>query len=84
MKYYKNTDDGYIQCLSTETGQTEIAEAEYLQILSMCKTKPADTEDHYYRLTDSLEWEKQPRTQITDTEDLAAEDALNIITGGVT
>lgn len=83
MNYYKNTDAGYIKCLSTGVGQTEITETEYTQILSICKSKPADTEDYYYRLTDALQWEKQPRTRTVDAEDLSAEDALNIITGGV-
>lgn len=83
MKYYKNADNGYIKCLSTEAGQMEITEAEYTQILSICKNKPADTEDYYYRLTDTLQWEKQPRTHTEDADDLSAEDALGIIVGGV-
>ena len=41
MKYYKNMDNSYIQCLSTGAGQTEITETEYTQILSICKSKPA-------------------------------------------
>lgn len=84
MKYYKNMDNSYIQCLSTGAGQMEITEAEYLQIISICKNKPADTADYYYRLTDALLWEKQPRIRAEDAENLSAEDALNIITGGVT
>ena len=83
MKYYKNMDKGYIQCLSTGAGQTEITKAEYLQIISICKNKPADTADYYYRLTDVIQWEKQPRIRAEGAEDLSAEDALSIITGGV-
>lgn len=83
MKYYKNMDNDYIQCLSTGTGQIEITEAEYKQILSVCEKKPTDTDGFYYRLSNDLQWEKQPRAQNAATEDLSAEEALKIITGGV-
>lgn len=83
MKYYKNMDSDYIQCLSTGTGQVEITEAEYEQILSVCKNKPTDTDGYYYRLTNDLQWKKQPRAQIEVNDDLSTEDALRIITGGV-
>lgn len=83
MKYYKNMDSDYIQCLSTGTGQTEITETEYERILSVLKSKPTDTDGYYYRLTNDLQWEKQPRAQIAVNDELSTEDAIKIITGGV-
>lgn len=83
MKYYKNMDNDYIQCLSTVTGQTEITRTEYERILSVCQNKPTDTDGYYYRLTDDLQWEKQSRAQIIPDDELSAEDTLKIITGGV-
>lgn len=58
MKYYKNMNNGYIQCLSTGTGQTEITRTEYERILSVCQNKPTDTDGYYYRLTNDLQWGK--------------------------
>lgn len=61
----------------------EITETEYNEILSILRNRPVAPEGYGYRLTESLEWElyELPVEEETDDE-ISAEEALEIITGG--
>ncbi len=61
----------------------EITETEYNEILSILRNRPTAPEGYGYRLTESLEWElyELPVEEETDDE-ISAEEALEIITGG--
>lgn len=59
MAFFKNISNGFIDSVSTGTGQIEIVEKEYNDILNMAKTFPQDAPSGYtYKLrADDLEWE---------------------------
>lgn len=57
MRYYKLIENGYISAIGTGGGGTEIAEAEFNQIMTLIQAKPPETETTDYRLTESLSWE---------------------------
>lgn len=81
MRFYKNTDNGYILTIGTGLGGTEITEAEYNQILNIIHNKPQRTETTDYRLKEDLTWEEyevppMPEPELDDSE------ALSIILGG--
>ena len=81
MRYFKQISDGYILAVGTGAGGTEIAEAEYDQILAVIRAKPPRTETEDYRLREDLTWEAfavepAPEAELDDTE------ALNILLGG--
>lgn len=84
--FYKNLDGKYLAYLSTGSGQTEITEAEYRQILSLIRSAPAAPGGYVYMLrADTLEWEPvesptEPEAPVD--EDIDEAEAYNIIFGG--
>lgn len=58
MRYFKSLSDGYIYAIGTGPGGTEITEAEYNDIKSVIGNMPQAESGYWYRLTDSLVWEK--------------------------
>lgn len=58
MRYFKSLSDGYIYAIGTGPGGTEITEAEYNDIKSVIGNMPQAEGGYWYRLTDSLVWEK--------------------------
>lgn len=58
MRYFKSLSDGYIYAVGTGPGGTEITEAEYNDIKSVIGNMPQAESGYWYRLTDSLVWEK--------------------------
>lgn len=58
MRYFKSLSDGYIYAIGTGPGGTEITEAEYKSIKSVIGNMPQAESGYWYRLTDSLVWEK--------------------------
>lgn len=81
--FYKNLDGKYLAYLSTGSGQTEITEAEYRQILSLIRSAPAAPDGYTYMLrADTLEWElvenpPEPEPPVDDEVDDA--EALSIL-----
>ena len=57
MKYYKNIENGYIASISTQYGQVEISEAEYIDILFLVRNAPIAQAGFAYRLRENLSWE---------------------------
>lgn len=57
MKWYKYIVDGYIVSIGTGGMGTEIAEAEYNEIMTVILSRPADTPTVGYRLREDLAWE---------------------------
>ena len=78
MKYYKNEADGYILSITTNTGDTEITEEEYNDILAAAAQCPLD-ESFGYRLKSDLTWEQYELPQEQEIDDT---EALEIILGG--
>lgn len=84
MKYFKNTDHGYIVSVSENYGEEIITDAEFEELKSMISKAPLSPNGYTYKLrADTLEWElvELPPVEPSD-EDIPDEEALNIILGG--
>lgn len=84
MRYYKQTSGNYIATIGTGSGNTEIAETEYNQILSIIQNRP-QAEGKGYRLKTDLTWEEYdlpPEPEPSDDDEIFDDEALSIITGG--
>lgn len=57
MKYYKNIHRNYILSITTGSGDVEISEAEYNEILAIAKNCPTAPDGYGYRLKTDLTWE---------------------------
>jgi hypothetical protein len=81
MKFFKRTENGYITLIGRNCGGEEITEQEYDAIMKVIRNKPTAPDGYDFKLTEKFEWEMfelPPR----DEEELTAEEALAIITGG--
>lgn len=56
MKYFKETENGFIIAISKDYGKIEITENEYNKILSIIHTRPTPKEGFDYKLKDDLTW----------------------------
>lgn len=74
MRYFKSLSDGYIYAIGTGPGGTEITEAEYNDIKSVIDNMPQAESGYWYRLTDTLVWEKYEI--ITVAPEPTAEDRI--------
>ena len=83
MKFYKIIENDCIVAVGTDTGGTEITEAEYNTILPLILAKPEAPAGYGYHLRTDLTFElyELPAVEETDPE-LSAEEALEIIMGG--
>lgn len=85
MRYYKNIDEDYLQSVSIGTGQIEITQEEFENLLSIIRAKPADTGHKIWRLSTDLTWELYelpPEPEPRDSDELTDAEALNILLGG--
>lgn len=83
MRYYKAINNGYITAIGIGGGGTEITEIEYNTIMSAIQDKPPRTATTDYHLREDLLWEEYERIAPDPAEEeLGAEEALQIITGG--
>ena len=83
MRYYKTISDGYIIAIGTGGSGTEITEGEYGEIMSVIQSKPPRTATTDYHLREDLTWEEYERFDTDQSEEeIDAEEALRIITGG--
>ena len=57
MKYFKTISGGFIRSVSTMTGDTEITEAEYAEIMDAIHNRPTPPEGYDYWLKTDLTWE---------------------------
>ena len=85
MAYYKHVENGYILAIGEGGGRTEITETEYNEIMTAIQSKPPWEGTTDYHLKEDLTWEAYTREPVDSSNDeLSAEDALSIITGGET
>lgn len=82
MRYYKMIIDGYLVSIGNGSGGTEITETEYNNLLSVIHNKPTAPEGYDYRLKADLTWELYELPPMPEDDELSAEEALEIITGG--
>lgn len=82
MRYYKHIENGNILAIGTGGGGVEITEQEYNTIMSVIQNKPARTETTDYHLKTDLTWEEYEREPEEPSDDIDAEEALDILTGG--
>ena len=83
MKFYKIIENDCIVAVGTDTGGTEITEAEYNTILPLIHAKPEPPAGYGYHLRTDLTWELYERPAVEETDpELSAEEALEIIMGG--
>lgn len=80
MRYYKVTNNGYINMVGIGAGGTEITESEYNEIMSAIQNKPQATETTDYQLKTDLTWEAYEIEPIEEP-DIDDAEALNIILG---
>ena len=85
MIYYKNTENAYLESLSTGYGQIEITEEEYNSILSVIHSAPTAPDGYAYLLrADTLDWElaEVPSEPETEEEEIDDAEAFGILFGG--
>lgn len=82
MRYYKIIIDGYLVAIGTGAGGEEITEDEYNNLREVIHNKPTAESGFDYRLREDLTWEKYELPPVPDDDELTAEEALDIITGG--
>lgn len=82
MRYYKNIENGYITAIGTGGGGIEIIGAEYDAIMAVIQQKPKWENNVDYHLKTDLTWEPYERIPEEPSEEIDAEEALEILTGG--
>lgn len=82
MRYYKNIENGYILAIGTGGGGTEITEAEYNTIMAVIQQKPVWENNIDYHLKADHTWEPYERIPEEPSDDIGAEEALDILMGG--
>ena len=96
MKYFAQYENSILTAIGTGNGGTEITEAEYNALLAEIREKAALVEQLYNgKITiDDVptEWQEEIQRRVNERiaaegaaeeQDLSAEEALNIILGGV-
>ena len=84
MRHYKQISADYIIAVGTGSGNTEISEVEYNNILTVIRNRPT-AEGKGYRLKTDLTWEAYdlpPEPEPSDDDEISDDEALSIITGG--
>lgn len=85
MSYFKVSNSGYVAYIGVDVGGEEITEAEYNEIMSVIRSKPAAAGTTDYRLKTDLTWEayeieppeEDPEEEVTAEEIAAAiEEAM--------
>ena len=82
MRYYKNIENGYITAIGTGGGGIEITGAEHDAIMEVIQQKPAWENGTDYHLKTDLTWEPYERIPEEPSDEIDAEEALEILTGG--
>ncbi len=82
MRYYKNIENGYILAIGTGGGGTEITESEYNTIMAVIQQKPKWENNVDYHLKTDLIWEPYERIPEEPSEEIGAEEALEILMEG--
>lgn len=76
MKYFKNTDHGYIVSVSENYGEEIVTDAEFEELKSMISKAPLSPNGYTYKLrADTLEWELVKLPPV-EPEPMTDEEAL--------
>ena len=75
MGYYKYINNGYIEGIGEATGNGNITEAEYNEILTIIRNQPTPQAGYGLRLKTDLTWEEyelppEPEPEPTEEEDM--------------
>lgn len=76
MRYYKQTENGYIIAIGTGNGGEEITQEEYTKLLNHIKARPTPNEGYDYRLRIDLTWEEYELPPIEDEENYTEQNNL--------
>lgn len=80
--YTKFVNDGYIVFVSSDnSGNVEITESEYNEIMTAIKNRPTPSEGKGYRLKEDLTWEEYDLPVPSEDDEISDEEAFSIITG---
>ena len=82
MRFYIQSENGYVLAIGTGNTGYEITEAKYNEILDIIHDKPAATETTDYRLKEDLTWEPYEIDPPDPDPELDGEDVLEILLGG--
>lgn len=82
MRYYMQSESGYILSVGTGESGTEITETRYNEILSAIRSKQTGTETTDYRLKEDLTWEEYEVEPPEENPDIDDAEAFDIIFGG--
>lgn len=82
MKYHKNIAGDYITSIGTGSGDVEISEGEYENILSAISRCPAPQAGYERKLCSDLSWVLVETPAGSMDDEIYAEEALDIILGG--
>ena len=80
MQYFKNIDDAYVTGISTGSGDVEITQEEYDNILSVIRNRPVPDTGYDYRLTTELTWELVEVPVVEDDPEATEADYLAALT----
>lgn len=80
--YQKNIENGYIVSIVSGTSNGNISEEEYNTILNVIRNKPTAQKGYDYKLKEDLTWELYELPPVPIDDEISAEEALDIITGG--
>lgn len=85
MRYYKNCEDSFIVSVGTGPGYTEVTLSEYNTLMGIIQSRPSSEPGFDYKLKEDFTWELVEAPVVdTSNEEISAEEALDIILGGVT
>lgn len=82
MRFYKIINNGYLVAIGNGSGGIEITEAEYNNLLEIIHNKPTAESGYDYRLKADLTWELYELPPMPEDDEITAEEALEIISGG--
>ena len=76
VKYYKNTENGYIILIGKNIGGEEISQEEYEAIHSVIHDRPTAEPGYTYKLRTNLTWELCEVPMVEVDEEATEEDYL--------
>lgn len=87
MRHYKQIFGDYVLAIGSGSGNVEITETEYNDILDIIRSCPTPPDGKGYRLKTDLTWEEYdlpPEPAPSDEDELSEAETLDILLGGAT
>ena len=82
MRYFKQTNSGYILSIGTGKGGAEITESEYTETITVIQNRPQETPTTGYKLKEDLTWEPYEKEPEPEPSEIDETEAFNILIGG--